>query len=128
MRAQSTKALAVFLLAAFARPCAGIPNFSPDIYVSSGAVPAKNPEPITWRPVFNKKTGAHEHDSVGVGGGLSEGPPLQMMLWGSGGAVIGSVAGPIGAIIGSAVGVIGGLLISIFSDPRDHLEKNSHAP
>lgn len=55
---------------------------------------------------------------VGVGVGLEEGKPLQMLLWSGAGAVAGSFAGPPGAIIGAAAGAVTGLLISIFVVPR----------
>lgn len=55
---------------------------------------------------------------VGVGVGLKEGKPLQMMLWSGAGAVVGSFAGPPGAVIGAAAGAVAGLLVSIFIVPR----------
>ena len=58
-------------------------------------------------PVF-----AHDQ-GTGRGGGISEGIKLETALWGGGGAIIGSLAGPIGTIVGGAVGFFVGLSIGI---------------
>lgn len=63
--------------------------------------------------------GARREGSVGVGGGLSEGKPLEAVLWSGAGAVVGSLAGPVGAIVGAAIGAVGGMLIAIFVVPHD---------
>lgn len=63
---------------------------------------------------FIKGQGSHGRDSVGVGVGMKEGKPLQMGLWGSGGAVVGCLAGPAGAAIGGGVGLLAGYLFSRF--------------
>lgn len=56
--------------------------------------------------------------SIGVGVGLSEGKPLEMLLWGGSGAIVGSMAGPLGAAVGGAAGAAIGLLYSVFVVPR----------
>lgn len=56
--------------------------------------------------------------SVGAGVGLSEGKPLEMLLWGGSGAIVGSMAGPVGAAVGGAAGAVVGLLYSVFVVPR----------
>ncbi len=58
-------------------------------------------------PVFNGG------DGPGGGGGISEGVKLETLLWGGGGAIIGSLAGPVGTIAGGAVGFLVGLTIGI---------------
>ncbi|MCX5795304.1 MAG: hypothetical protein NTY77_07420 [Elusimicrobia bacterium] len=54
----------------------------------------------------------HERRAV-KGGGLGEGVKLETLLWGGGGAIIGSLAGPVGTIAGGAVGFLVGLTIGI---------------
>jgi hypothetical protein len=49
----------------------------------------------------------------GGNAGLSEGIKLETLLWGGGGAIIGSLAGPGGTIAGGAVGFLVGLSIGI---------------
>jgi hypothetical protein len=58
-------------------------------------------------PIFAHDQGA------GRGGGMSEGVKLETVLWGGGGAIIGSLAGPVGTIVGGAVGFLIGLSIGI---------------
>jgi hypothetical protein len=67
-------------------------------------------------------TFAHEQ-SAGRGGGLSEGIKLETLLWGGGGAIIGSLAGPVGAVAGGAVGFLVGLSIGIVM-PRKQSSPN----
>ena len=50
---------------------------------------------------------------AGRGGGMNEGIKLETLLWGGGGAVIGSLAGPVGTVVGGAVGFLVGLSIGI---------------
>jgi hypothetical protein len=45
------------------------------------------------------------------GGGLKEGRKLEVLLWGGGGAIVGSLAGPVGTIVGAAVGSLIGLAV-----------------
>jgi hypothetical protein len=45
------------------------------------------------------------------GGGLKEGRPLEVLLWGGGGAIVGSLAGPVGTVIGAAVGSLIGIAV-----------------
>lgn len=66
---------------------------------------------------FIKGEGSHGRGSVGVSVGMKEGKPLQMSLWGSGGAVVGSIAGPLGAAVGGGAGLLAGYLFSRFVQP-----------
>lgn len=56
--------------------------------------------------------------SLGASVGLAEGKPLEMLIWGGSGAVVGSMAGPVGAAVGGAAGAVVGLLYSVFVVPR----------
>lgn len=53
------------------------------------------------------------NQGVNRGGGISEGIKLEMVIWGGGGAIIGSLAGPVGTVIGAAAGSLIGLTIGI---------------
>ncbi|MBI5596567.1 MAG: hypothetical protein HY928_10805 [Elusimicrobia bacterium] len=103
------RVLLALLLAAPARAAVTVTASSSPIHVDApplmrlGAQPAATP---TGRA------------SVGVGMGLSEGKPLEMLLWGGSGAVVGSMAGPLGAAVGGAAGAVVGLLYSVFVVPR----------
>lgn len=101
--------LAVVLLL-LADPCAAAPTLSSEVAVSSA--PKKESAPIQFK--FDQ-TGR----SVGAKGGLSEGKPLEVAVWGTGGAVAGSLAGPPGALIGAGVGAVLGLLYSVFVVPHN---------
>ena len=61
--------------------------------------------------------------SAGGGGGISEGIKLETLLWGGGGAIIGSLAGPVGAIVGGSVGSLVGLTIGIIMPRRQNSPK-----
>lgn len=50
--------------------------------------------------------------------GMNEGKPLEFLVWGGGGAILGSLAGPAGAALGGTVGAAAGLLFSTFVEPR----------
>ena len=108
--------------------CAGSavaqPALKADVGVSSAPVRAKN-EPFTFHFEFERpKPGqpsadqAHVH-GVGVGAGIREGKPLEMTLWGAGGAMIGIIGGPVGIVVGAAAGAIAGLLVSVFAVPKE---------
>jgi hypothetical protein len=56
--------------------------------------------------------------AVGTSIGLSEGKPLQVMVWGGAGAIVGSMAGPMGTVVGAAAGAAFGLVFSAFIVPR----------
>lgn len=56
--------------------------------------------------------------AVGTSAGLSEGKPLEVMVWGGAGAVVGSLAGPMGTVVGAAAGAAFGLAFSVFVVPR----------
>ncbi|HVE13427.1 MAG TPA: hypothetical protein VNI01_08550 [Elusimicrobiota bacterium] len=49
------------------------------------------------------------------GPGISEGPALETLLWGSGGAVVGSFGGPVGALAGGLIGAAIGFVVGTFS-------------
>ena len=109
---------AALLAAALASPgAAATLPLSADIAVSSA--PFSQPAPINYRFDYQKQAGPEGTSSVGVGVGLSEGKPLEMMVWGSGGAIIGGMAGPLGAIVGGSAGTVVGLLVSIFIVPHN---------
>jgi hypothetical protein len=57
--------------------------------------------------------------TIGFGRVLEDGVPLNVGVWGGGGAVIGSLAGPPGAIIGAGAGALAGLLYSAFAVPHN---------
>lgn len=62
--------------------------------------------------------GPQRRAAVGAGVGLSEGKPLQVMVWSGAGAIVGSTVGPLGTVVGAAAGSVFGLLFSIFAAPR----------
>jgi len=72
------------------------------------------PQPLEFG--FQKSDG---RTSAGVGIGLAEGKPLEVMVWGGGGALAGAVAGPLGAIVGAGAGTLLGLLYSVFVVPHN---------
>ena len=96
----SAKILAAVLSLVLAGSGAEAAVLTSDVSVSSMSAKGKRPE-------------------AGKGGGISEGKPLEMTIWGGSGAVIGSLAGPVGTIIGAASGAFVGLLISIFVVPHN---------
>jgi len=57
--------------------------------------------------------------SVGLGTLFEDKAPLNIGVWGGGGAVIGSLAGPPGALLGAGAGAFAGLLYSIFVVPHN---------
>ena len=84
-----------------------------DVTVSS--VAASKASPIT----FKLDSTNEDRSSVGVSVGIKEGKPLEVLLWSSGGAIAGSLAGPAGAIIGAGAGALCGLLYSIIVVPHN---------
>jgi hypothetical protein len=60
-------------------------------------------------PVLDRERGAGRSGGLGI----SEGIKLETLLWSGGGAIIGSLAGPVGIIAGGAVGFLVGLSIGI---------------
>lgn len=115
------KALATLLSLGLAAPSVAAP-LKPEVVVSSPAVKSKNEE-FSFRADFlrsqSRGAGPASIPTVGIGAGIAEGKPLEMALWGAGGAVAGSLAGPGGAIIGAATGVTLGLLYSVFIVPHN---------
>jgi hypothetical protein len=88
-----------------------------DISVSSRPARGK-PEPIRFDFGYHKAPSESQRASIGTSGGMKEGKKLEMLMWGSGGAVVGSLAGPPGALIGGAVGALCGLVYSVAVVPR----------
>jgi hypothetical protein len=66
--------------------------------------------------------------TIGVGRLFEEGKPLEVMVWGTGGAVAGSLGGPAGAVIGAGVGAFCGLVYSIFVVPHNGPKPTGAAP
>lgn len=87
----------------------------PTVTVSSRPVSAEGRPPVVVGAVPG---GPQGRAGVGVGVGLSEGKPLQVMVWGGAGAIVGSMAGPAGTVVGAAAGSAFGLLFSMFVVPR----------
>lgn len=56
--------------------------------------------------------------ALGTSVGLAEGKPLEVMVWGGAGAIVGSTVGPLGTVVGAAAGSVFGLLFSMFVVPR----------
>lgn len=65
---------------------------------------------------------AHDRRAV-QGGGIAEGVKLETLIWGGGGAIIGSIAGPVGTIAGGAVGFLVGLTIGIVMPRKQAAQK-----
>jgi hypothetical protein len=92
-------AAASLIAAALARPCSA--DLIADVAVSTASASPRR------------------RSSAGTGAGLKEGKPLEVMLWGGGGAIAGSLAGPLGTIVGAGTGALCGLLYSVFIVPRN---------
>jgi len=108
------KRLAALLLA-LALPAQGADApLKADVGVSTKAA---DKGPIEFKLSFEPGDGVRVPKHIGVRAKLAEGKPLQMMLWGGAGAVVGTLAGPFGAAVGGAAGVVAGLLFSIFVQP-----------
>ena len=88
--------------------------------------PAQKPKvtPFTFTPLSPGER-ASGGVGIGAGGGISEGKRLETMLWSSGGAVIGSIAGPAGTMIGAVAGAVAGLFVAIFIVPHNGPEKGN---
>jgi hypothetical protein len=97
-------------------------SLAPPSDVSVSTRTAK-PPPIEFRldqrPIEASEGGRGGRAGLGVSIGLKEGKPLEVLVWGSGGAVAGSLAGPPGALIGGAAGALCGLIYSKFVVPRN---------
>jgi hypothetical protein len=61
--------------------------------------------------------------SVGASAGIGEGKPLEIAVWGGGGAVIGAFAGPVGAVIGGLAGAAVGWVMAVFVVPHNGPEE-----
>ena len=114
------KPLAYLLAASLACPASAVPGPRPDVVVSSGS--AQVPHPLPFRPVFQGAAASDGRSTIGIGVGLKEGKPLEMLLWSGAGAVTGSIAGPLGTVVGAAAGAAVGLFISVFVVPRTNPE------
>lgn len=108
--------LSAALAAALALPAwAEVVVARPTVAVSSSPVPLEGRPPVV---VGALPGGPQGRAAAGVGVGLSEGKPLQVMVWGGAGAIVGSMAGPAGTVVGAAAGSAFGLLFSMFVVPR----------
>lgn len=114
------KMLAVMLATTLAYPLVAETGSRPDVLVSSGA--AQGGKPLPFRLVFKEGAAPKGAATIGIGVGMKEGKPLEMLLWSGAGAVTGSIAGPMGTIVGAAAGAALGLLISVFVVPRTNPE------
>ena len=103
--------LAAALLAP--QPAAALPAMTGDVTASSTAVKTTD---FKFR-VEDDRT-KHGRAEVGVSLMMDEGRPLEFLVWGGGGAILGSLAGPAGAALGAAAGAAAGLLFSTFVEPR----------
>ncbi len=111
---RKTFALVLSLTCAF--PSRAAPPGDTDLAVSTPMAPGRAPAPLKFdAPGPRPRSGAR---GVGVAVGLSEGKPLEVMVWGTSGAVAGSLAGPLGTIVGAGVGAVCGLVYSVFFVPR----------
>ncbi len=118
MKAPARKLAAVVLAAAMPLPGFAAPALIADVAVSSAAAASK-PAPLDIHFGIRVADGPHKRVSIGVMAGMKEGKPLEVMVWGGGGAIAGSLAGPLGTIIGAGTGALCGLLYSIFIVPRN---------
>lgn len=108
--------MAPLLAASLAAPSAAeVVAAAPALVVSSGTVAVERKPPVK---VGLLPGGPQKRAAVGAGVGLSEGKPLQVMVWGGAGAVVGSTVGPLGTVVGAAAGSVFGLLFSVFVVPR----------
>lgn len=127
---------AVFALSLAAQYTAGM-DMTAEVAISSAPASAKPGTVILKVEPVSGASSYHRRTSIGLRGYFSEGKPLEMTVWGSGGAVAGSLAGPAGAIIGAGVGALCGLLYSIIVVPHNGPEEkpttastidNNHSP
>lgn len=89
---------------------------APDLIMKDGQiVPAQTSRPNDFSATVQGKGGTV---GVGLGVAMQEGPVLETMLWGGGGAIVGSVAGPPGTLIGAAVGSVAGLIVGLIMKHR----------
>ena len=96
-------------------PALGVPSPSAASPESTPSLTAKDDQII----LTDKKRTRHSVLAPGQdqttrptsGGGIKEGRPLEVLLWGGGGAIVGSLAGPVGTVIGAAVGSLIGLAV-----------------
>ena len=116
MKGSRLSLAAVFALS-LASPCVAEPDLTADVAHSSATTKQSSVilrvEPVGGAAPYHRRT------SIGLRGFFSEGKPLEMTVWGSGGAVAGSLAGPAGAVIGAGVGALCGLLYSVFVVPHN---------
>lgn len=101
--------LVVVLAATLAAPSAAT-----DLTLSSATIRSR-PAPLEYRLGYDKPHSTVSRGSIGFGRVLGEGPVLEVGIWGGGGAVIGSLAGPLGTVVGAAAGTVAGLIVSAFT-------------
>lgn len=84
---------------------------------------AQKPKEFEFKVDAQPGPGGKDGASIGVSGGLAEGKPLEVMMWGGSGAVAGALAGPFGAAVGGVVGAACGLVYSVFIVPHNGPER-----
>lgn len=109
--------LSLAALLALAVPGAAAPDLTADVAVSSA--PAMKPGTVILRVEPLTSDAPYRRRSLRIGHFFEEGKPLEMTLWGSGGAVAGSLAGPVGTMIGAGAGALCGLLYSVLVVPHN---------
>jgi hypothetical protein len=110
--------LGLLLAAALASPCAADPDLAADVAASTRTAVRSGTVFLRVEPVGGASP-YHRRTTIGLGRVLGEGKPLEVLVWGTGGAVAGSVAGPPGALIGAGVGALAGWMYSVFVVPHN---------
>lgn len=113
--------LALALLAPSAAPAAE-PSMTAGVSVSTPSSGAGRTI-LRVEPLEAPRGTGRARRSIGFGRVFEDGVPLNVGVWGGGGAVIGSLAGPPGAIIGAGAGALAGALYAIFVVPRNGPER-----
>lgn len=113
----SKLSLAAVLAASLASSGAAASDMTADVAVTTAAV--HKPGTVLLRVEPMTSDAPYRRRSIRLGHFFEEGKPLEMTLWGSGGAVIGSLGGPAGALIGAGAGALCGLVYSVFAVPHN---------
>lgn len=111
----TARPLAVLLAAALASPCAAAPAATADLSLSTASFRTPRKKPSFFWSAAGSGNIPLQRPSIGVGAGMKEGAPLEVMLWGGSGAVAGTVLGPGGTLVGAGLG----LLYSVFVVPHN---------
>lgn len=108
--------VAAALLSSVCPPMAAAVPALTGVTVSSDAAKIDHGSAVEFR--FGAPPGGPGRAQAGVGVGIKEGKPLEVLVWGGGGAILGGMAGPAGAVIGGAAGAAAGLLYSVLVEPH----------